>query len=573
MNINFHIFMRLESIWLFFIFIIYYFVAIFRSFRFANIKLFFFQKFGVIDDRSYNPQRDGSFEKYLKNINFLQKEVNEQFEKRYNRPVTKYWPKSHVSQFISINIANIRFLINLLLLYFLCFNYMFAKSYIRLYESFQLFNYCWVYDNFIIVFFFIYLFILYYSYSANYLKNPEHLFGIFFLFLNLHYFVLVNNLVTIVFLFELQSIIFLYYIALLHYNYLGYSYFSNKTNPNLQSFNFQWYINSLFFQFWISFVGVIFFMYGIFYIYRLTGFLDWSNLNLFFFLFKHSWSMLSNIDCLLVWLIFFIGLLLKIGFFPFFLWKPEIYKNFNIFVLFFYMFIYLFFILFFLFFFFNSYIITARFIWYVYIYYIYTIATIFLLFYLHAIHDIRSFLAYSSALNLCYLLIVLTIYSYTGFTLFLFYLFIYSFYIFNFFAFLFLISNNFLWFFTDLQYLGNFVFLMSFFFSFFFGLAGIPPFFGFFAKIGVVSILLYNEHYFFFFLSLFTGLFATYFYLQIYRFSGFSIKSIYYFNRVTTFKFSGFFLYLNYFLLMINFSSFFFLSDIYIFSYWLALQL
>lgn len=189
-----------------------------------------------------------------------------------------------------------------------------------------------------------------------------------------------------------------------------------------------------------------------------------------------------------------------------------------------------------------------------------------LLFYLYAIYDIRSFLAYSSALNICYLLIVLTLNNYAGFTVFLFYLFVYSFYIFNFFTFLFLISNNFLWFFTDLQYLGNFVFLISFFFSFFFGLAGVPPFLGFFAKISVVSILLQEEQYFFFFLSLLVGLFASYFYLQIYRFSGFSIKSIYYISRVVSFKFVPFFLYLNYFLLMINFLSFFFLSDLYIFS-------
>jgi NADH:ubiquinone oxidoreductase subunit 2 (subunit N) len=151
-------------------------------------------------------------------------------------------------------------------------------------------------------------------------------------------------------------------------------------------------------------------------------------------------------------------------------------------------------------------------------------------------------------------------------------LFVYSFYIFNFFAFIFLISNNFLWFFTDLQYLGNFIFLISFFFSFFFGLAGIPPFLGFFAKICIVSTLLYEEQYFFFFLSLFVGLFASYFYLQTYRFSGFSVKSIYYINRVVSFKFTGFFLYLNYFLLMVNFLSIFFLSDIYLFATWIALN-
>jgi len=539
MNITFHVFMRLEPVWLFFIFVIYYFVTISHNFRYLYDKFFFFSK------PKFDPALTYRFAT-LANI------------------------KNAVSEYVVTNLLHLRYLILLVILYFNCFNYIFAYSYIRIYECFQFYNYCWIYGNFIIGFFLIYLVILYFNHYVNYLKGVEHLFSIFFLFLNMHCFIFANNLIVIIFLFELQSIIFIYYIALLHFNYLNHNYQTNKKNPLLKSFSFQWYINSLFFQFWTSFVGVIFFVYGVFYIYRFAGFFDWKNIEMFFFFYKYSWSMLSAIDCLLVWLIFFIGLLLKIGFFPFFLWKPEIYKNFNIFVLFFYMFIYLFFILFFLFFFFNSYLVLMKDLWYIYIYYIYTIATIFLLFYLYSIHDIRSFLAYSSALNLCYLLIVLTIHNYGGFTVFLFYLFIYSFYIFNFFAFIFLISNNFLWFFTDLQYLGNFVFLMSFFFSFFFGLAGIPPFLGFFAKISVVSILLFNEQYFFFFLSLFVGLFASYFYLQIYRFSGFSIKNISYIHRVLTFKFSGFFLHLNYFLLMINFLSFFFLADIYIFSAWIA---
>ena len=92
-------------------------------------------------------------------------------------------------------------------------------------------------------------------------------------------------------------------------------------------------------------------MYGVFYIYRYTSFFDWENIEIFFFFYKYSWNMLSTFDFLFIWITFFAGLLLKIGFFPFFLWKPEIYKNFNVFVLFFYMAIYLFFILIFFFFF------------------------------------------------------------------------------------------------------------------------------------------------------------------------------------------------------------------------------
>ena len=105
---------------------------------------------------------------------------------------------------------------------------------------------------------------------------------------------------------------------------------------------------------------------------------------------------------------------------------------------------------------------------------------------------------------------------------------------------------------------------MCFFFSFFFGLAGLPPFIGFFAKVSVITVLLTDEQYFFFFLTIFIGLFASYFYLQAYRFSGFFIKCLNYFSNSITYKFSTFFLYLNYSLLLINFLSFFFLADVYI---------
>ena len=533
MNFEFDVFLRLEPIWLFFFFAVFYFIFISYIFRTYYNKLFFFlQDKTVVNVRTYY-------------TNFI-------------------------ADFLSLNLFCLRYLILLVLIFFFFFNYTFSFVYEKLFNYFQFFNYSWIYGNLIIFFFLVYLFILYFTYYNNFLKNIEHLFGIFFIFLNMYYYLFVNNLISIIFLFELQSIVFIYFIAILHFNYYNMGAIKSRNFFFFKSLNFQWYLNSLFFQFWISFIGVIFLMYGTFYIYRSTSFFDWSNIEIFFFFYKYSWGMLSWFDFIMVWLIFFIGLLLKIGFFPFFLWKPEIYKNFNVFILFFYMFMYLFFVLIFFFFFFNNYLLLIKDLWYIYIYYLFTIASVVILFYLYSLQDIRSFLAYSSALNLCYLLLVLTVNNYTGFSVFIFYLIIYSFYVFNFFIFLFLLSNNFLWFFTDLQMLSEFVFLVCFFFGFFFGLAGVPPFLGFFSKISVVSLMLFEEQYFFFFMSLFIGLFASFFYLQVYRFSGFSLKTIHYYNRVLTLKFSGILLFLNYFILFINILSIFFLSDLFIFASWIA---
>lgn len=525
--------MRLEIIWLFFLLSIFYFVAISYMFRSYYNKLFFFLRRDVIKN---------SFS-YHNNFIF---------------------------DYLSLNVFCLRYLILLIINFFFFFNYNFMYVYERLLNYFQFFNYCWIYGNLIIFFFLIYLFLLYYNRYDSSLKGVEHLFGITFIFLNMYYYLFTNSLISIIFLFELQSIVFIYFTAVLHYNYYNFDYLKVYSKNFTKSINFQWYLNSLFFQFWISFLGAILFIYGVFYIYRFTSFFDWFNIEIFFFFYKYSWNMMSMYDIIIVWFVFFAGLLLKIGFFPFFLWKPELYKNFNIFVLFFFMFIYLFFILFFLFFFFNNYLLLIKDLWYIYIYYIYTLTVLVILFFLSSIYDLRSFLAYSSVLNLSFLLIIITFNSYFSFSLFLFYLFIYSFYVFNFFILLFLLSNNFLWFFSDLQFFSDLVFLTSFFFCFFFGLAGIPPFFGFFSKISIISFLLCEEQYFFFFMSLFTGLFSAFFYLQIYRFSGSTLKSINFYNRSINFKFSGILMILNYFVLLLNFLSFFFLADVYNIVLWIT---
>lgn len=531
MNITFDIFIQLEPIWLFFFFVMFFFFSIFYIFRSYYDKLFFY------------------------------------FRSDSKRFVNVYYKNSNVD-FGQLNLFCLRFLILLILIFFFLFNYIYLYSTDQLFYYFQVFNYCWVYGNLIIFIFLTYLIVLYLTFHNTIIKNTEHLFGVIFLFLNLYYYIFVNNFIAIIFLFELQSIVLLYFIAVCYQ-----MYFNLNNKHELKSLNFQWYVNSLFFQFWISFIGVIFLMYGIFYIFKFTSFFNWSNVEIFFFFYKYSWNFVSFFDFLMIWIIFFIGLLLKIGFFPFFLWKPELYKSLSVYILFFYMYVYLFFILLFIFFFFNSYLYLIKDLWYIYIYYIYTIAIIFLLFYLYSIQDIRSFLAYSSALNLCYLLIILTLQDFFSSAIFIFYLLTYMFYVFNFFIFLFLITNNFLWFFTDLQLLSNNLSLLIFFFCIFFGMAGIPPFLGFYAKLKIILLLLNNDTIFFFFITLFSGLFSAFFYLQVYRFSGFSFTRVQYVHCTFIPKFSYNLYIINYLFLFINIFSYFFISDIWSFAMWLSLSI
>ncbi len=103
-------------------------------------------------------------------------------------------------------------------------------------------------------------------------------------------------------------------------------------------------------------------------------------------------------------------------------------------------------------------------------------------------------------------------------------------------------------------------------------MAGIPPFLGFYAKLKIVLALLDSDTIFFFFLTLFSGLFSAFFYLQIFRFSGFSFTRVQYTHCTFIPKFSYKLYFINYLLLFINIFSYYFVPDIWSFSMWLVLN-
>jgi NADH:ubiquinone oxidoreductase subunit 2 (subunit N) len=133
-------------------------------------------------------------------------------------------------------------------------------------------------------------------------------------------------------------------------------------------------------------------------------------------------------------------------------------------------------------------------------------------------------------------------------------------------------NNNNIWYFTDLQYFFKNSIIATGFSILFISMAGIPPFLGFFAKISLVSLLLYNEEYLLFFLTLISGFFISFFYIQNYRFFGYNIKNINYNKNIFIIK-NNKNLYIYYYLLLfINIFSFFFINDFFIFSTFIALN-
>jgi len=88
----------------------YYFFTISYNFRYLSDKFFIFSK----------PV-----------INVIK-------EKKVRRSDLKF----HASEYLIINTVNLRYLIFLVILYFICFNYIFSIKYVRLYQSFHCYNFC-----------------------------------------------------------------------------------------------------------------------------------------------------------------------------------------------------------------------------------------------------------------------------------------------------------------------------------------------------------------------------------------------------------------------------------------------
>ena len=184
----------------------------------------------------------------------------------------------------------------------------------------------------------------------------------------------------------------------------------------------------------------------------------------------------------------------------------------------------------------------------------------------YSVTEIRLFLGYTYLFHIAIILIssfLNSLFYYSSFV----YLIVYIYFSFYLIVLLYYISNINLWYFTDFQvfFKNNLVNLVLF--NLMLGMSGIPPFLGFFSKISVISVLMLNENYFYFFIFFISGLVLSFYYIQNYRFFGYNLKSINYSKDYLVLKLN--FSYLNYLILFIFFNlfSFFFFSDLLVFSY------
>lgn len=450
----------------------------------------------------------------------------------------------------------INFLIYFFYLYFIFLIIFKNYSNFLIFNSFFFLNYSLIYIK-IIILFSIFIFFLIKKNILNQ-KYYEIILGYTFFFFILLYYLIINNLLLIIFIFEIQSILFIYLISLNFFQKNNFKY----DNLNITNYNLN-YFNSLLYQYWISFIGTIMLIYSLLIFLKNFYFIDWINLEIFIYFYNNINFFLKINELKFIFLPLFFGLSLKIGLFPFFFWKPEIYKNLNIDLLLIYMTIYLFSLIFFFIFLLSDFIFLIN----ILISDFFLKTTIIMLFLLpiifYNINEIRTFLAYSSIISI--LLILSTIFLNSIFySISFFYLFIYIFYILYIIIILYFFNNINIWNFSDLQYFYKNNFININLFTIFLGISGIPPFLGFFSKLSIISYLILKNKIFLSIIFFLISMIISFFFIQNYKYYGYNIKNINFLKNKFIYLIN--FKYLNIIIIFffINIINFIIIGDIYL---------
>lgn len=205
----------------------------------------------------------------------------------------------------------------------------------------------------------------------------------------------ITNFFSFVFVIELiSSSVFIYLIIFYNFNN-SYNYFFKNFNSNKEIL----FLNSFIYIFWISFISIINFFLFIYLILNSTNVIDFFLIDYILIMQKNSYSSLNYLFSFYIFLILIFSFFLKLGFIPFFLWKPYFFKILP--YKFIYLYVTIFFFLLFIFFV-NLIIIHLNF--YITDYYIIFILLLFISFILLFLitsnnSNIKIFLAISSVIN------------------------------------------------------------------------------------------------------------------------------------------------------------------------------
>lgn len=244
--------------------------------------------------------------------------------------------------------------------------------------------------------------------NSNVNYNIDYFLSLFNLSVFIPLIFLSNTLYTFVFLIEVNSLLILYKFSVSRYWFKNNNFF----NKNKNLFNRllpKSYLNMMFFQYWANFFSSVLLLFSIFNIIYIYGSSEWMFIDLLNLInFNISYNFNWNFHTFL-WVPFFLGLFLKIGFTPLHLFKIEVYKGIPFISIFFYTTYYFLSFFLFLVLIIFYHINSFKIFWW----FFFTIFLLFGLFYivslLFDVNLVKAFFAYSTIVNVLTFLIVLVV--------------------------------------------------------------------------------------------------------------------------------------------------------------------
>lgn len=232
--------------------------------------------------------------------------------------------------------------------------------------------------------------------NSNVNYSIDYFFSFFCLIVFIPLMFFSNTLYTFIFILEVNSLLILYKFSVSKFIFKD--TFKNNSNYLSRKLPF-FYLNMLFFQYWANFFSSVLLFVSTFNFIFLFGSSEWLLFNFLNYVNYNVYYFNNIIFFFILWLSFFIGFFLKLGFTPIHLFKIEVYKGLPFISVFFYTTIY--FLSFFLFFvlFVIYYVNSFKIYFYFLFLFFFIIGILYVIFLLFDINLIKSFFAYSTVVN------------------------------------------------------------------------------------------------------------------------------------------------------------------------------
>lgn len=314
---------------------------------------------------------------------------------------SKFLKKIHYIFFLNWNFVNFLFF----LLFFIFFKYdsnVFWFNHLKINNFLILLIIILIFISLALIFF------IKFFKNSNINYNIDYFSSIFNLIIFIPLMFLSNSLYTFLFVLELNSLLILYKFSVSR-NWFPKNNFSQKNTNSFTRLLPKSYLNMIFFQYWANFFSSMLLMFSIFNVIYIFGSSEWFFLNFINQTINYNFYFYNNFYFIFLWITFFIGFFLKIGFTPLHLFKIEVYKGIPFISIFFYTTLY--FLSFFLFFIILVFyhLNTFKIYWNLIFLTFIILGLLYSLILLFDVNLLKSFFAYSTIVNVLTFIIILYI--------------------------------------------------------------------------------------------------------------------------------------------------------------------